>query len=129
MTAEPIVTTPRQITVKSPLNGEVVGTVTVATPADVTAAVETARTAFAEWRDLGPQGRRPYLIAFMKQVMRNMDRIADVMIAETGKDRGEAMAEITGALTAMDYTARKAPAALRRKRGASWPFPSTRGWM
>jgi acyl-CoA reductase-like NAD-dependent aldehyde dehydrogenase len=130
MTAEPIVTTPPQlITVKSPLNGEVVGTVTVATADDVSAAVEAARSAFADWSALGPEGRRSILLAFMKHVMRSMDRIADVMVAETGKDRGEAMAEITGALTAMDYTARKAPAALRRKRGASWPFPSTRGWM
>ena len=130
MTTNPTVTTPsQQITVKSPLTGELVGTVDVSTADDVATAVAEARSAFTDWSALGPHGRRTILIAFMKHVLRNMDRIADVLTAETGKDRGEAMAEITGALTAMDYTARKAPVVLRPKRGAAWPFPSTRGWM
>jgi acyl-CoA reductase-like NAD-dependent aldehyde dehydrogenase len=130
MTAEPIPAAPQQrITVTSPLSGKEVGSVDVATPADVTAAVGRARLAFPDWSALGPRGRRPFLMGFTKHVLKRMDDIADVLVAETGKDRGEAMAEITGALAVMDYTARNAPAVLRSRRGAAWPFPTTKGWM
>ena len=66
--------------------------------------------------------------AYTSTVLRNMDRIADVLVAETGKHRGDAMAEIAAALTAMDYVTRSMKRALRRKRGSAWPFPSARGW-
>ncbi len=128
MTVEPIRPDSTTLTIRSPLTGEVVGTVPIATQDDVAAAVAASRDAFGHWGRLTHHERRHALRAYTRRVLKNMDRIADTIHAETGKDRGEAMAEVTAALTAMDYFARRAGKILRPKRGRSWPFPTTKGW-
>jgi acyl-CoA reductase-like NAD-dependent aldehyde dehydrogenase len=120
--------TPRTITVTSPLDGTEVGSVVITEPEDVEAAVAGSREAFAEWGSLSHAERRPYLRAYTKAVLANMDRIADVLVAETGKHRTDAHAETTAALTAMDMYSRLAARLLRPKRGRAWPFPMIRGW-
>ncbi len=119
---------PRTITTVNPRTGESVGSVSVTEPGDVAAIVEKSREAFAGWGDIGVRERRPHLRAFTRTVLQNMDRVADVLVAETGKHRGDALAEVTAALTAMDYVTRTARKALARTKGAAWPFPTTRGW-
>ena len=119
---------PRTITVTNPITGDTIGSVSVTEPADVPAIVEKSRETFRSWGMLGPRERRPYLRAFTRTVLKSMDRIADVVAAETGKHRGDTMAEIAAALTAMDYATRTAQRALQPKKGAAWPFPSTKGW-
>jgi len=118
----------RTITTSNPTTGELSGAVSVTEPADVRAIVEKSREAFEGWGTPGPRQRRPFLRAFTKTVLNSMDRIADVIEAESGKHRGDALAEITAALTAMDYTTRTMVRALQPKRGRSWPFPTTKGW-
>jgi acyl-CoA reductase-like NAD-dependent aldehyde dehydrogenase len=97
-------------------------------PADVEAAVARSREAFESWGSLSHRDRRPYLRAYAKKVLEEMDRIGEVIVAETGKNRGDALAEVTAALTAMDLYSRSAGKLLARKRGKAWPFPSTKGW-
>ena len=116
------------IEVRSPLDGRTVGTVPVAGEAQVADAVARARTAFGTWGSMSHRERRPHLRAYTKRVLGQMDRIADMVVAETGKNRGDALAEITAALTAMDLYSRQAEKMLRPKRGKAWPFPSMKGW-
>jgi acyl-CoA reductase-like NAD-dependent aldehyde dehydrogenase len=118
----------RSLTPRSPLTGEPAGTVTVTEPGDVEAVVRRSREAFPAWASLTHTARRPYLRALTRQVLHGMDRIADVIVAETGRNRGDALAEVVAVLTAMDYYARNAGRLLRPKQGASWPFVTTRGW-
>ncbi|MDJ0954335.1 MAG: aldehyde dehydrogenase family protein, partial [Acidimicrobiia bacterium] len=87
-----------------------------------------SREAFASWGALTHAERKPYLRAFAKHVLRSMDRIADVVVAETGKHRSDVHAEVVGGLTAMDFFTRKAGELLHPKRGGRWPFLSTKGW-
>ena len=116
------------ITVTNPITGETVGSVRATAPSDVHPIVQKSRETFETWGLLTPSERRPHLRAFTRTVLKNMDRIADVIISETGKHRGDSLAEITAALTVMDYATRTAHRALRSKKGAAWPLPSTRGW-
>ena len=123
--AEPVAT--RTVEVTSPLHGRAVGSVPVTDPADVEAAVARSREAFNWWGSMTHGERRPYLRAYTKKVLEEMDRIGEVIVSETGKDRGDALAEVTAALTAMDLYSRSAGKLLARKRGKAWPFPSMKG--
>jgi acyl-CoA reductase-like NAD-dependent aldehyde dehydrogenase len=118
----------RWISPTSPLTGEVAGTVPVTEPADVAAAVAKGHKAFADWGAMSRAERKPYLRAFAKHVLNSMDRITDVVRSETGKDRGDALAEVNAALTALDFFTRNADDLLRPKRGTSWPYIITKGW-
>ena len=113
---------PAPIRVKNPLDGLPIGAVPVTRPGDVERAVDRARAAFASWGSLSHRRRRPYLRGLTKKVLRDMDRIAATISAETGKHPGDAMAEVTAALTVMDRYSGKAGKLLRPKRGSSWPF-------
>ena len=110
------------------MTGEVAGTVPVTEPADVAAAVAEGHKAFASWGALSRAERKPYLRAFAKHVLHSMDRITDVVRSETGKDRGDGLAEVNAALTALDFFTRNAEDLLRPKRGTSWPYVITKGW-
>ena len=127
MTAE-VAEAPRVIDVTSPLDGHHVGTVPITDPDEVDAAVSRARRAFDSWGAMSHGERRPYLRAYTKKVIEAMDRIGEVVSAETGKDRGDALAEVTAALTAMDLYSRQAAKLLRTKKGKAWPFPTIKGW-
>lgn len=120
--------TSRWLTPKSPLTGEAAGTVPITEPEDVAAVVARSQIAFVEWGAMTHAERKPYLRAFAKHVLKSMDRIADVVIAETGKARGDVSKEILGGLTALDFFTRKAGDLLQPKKGTSWPFVITKGW-
>lgn len=128
MAGAPATDEPRRITISSLLDGHLVGEPAVTEPDDVQGAVDRARDAFERWGSLTHRDRRPSLRAYTGTVLANMDRIASTISAETGKNHGEALAEVTAALTAMDYYARNTEKLLETKRGRSWPFVTTRGW-
>ena len=115
---------------RNPRTGEVVGTVDETSPDEVRAAVTLARKAFGEWSALGPDGRRPYLKAMKKAVLGNADRIADVVVAETGKSAGDALlTEISVAGAVSDYLVRRAHKILAPEKRTALPFPTARAWV
>ncbi len=116
------------LTPRSPLTGEAAGTVPLTAAEDVPAIIARSRAAFADWGALTHAERRPYLRAFSKHVLRSMDRIADVVVSETGKHRSDVHAEVIGGLTALDYFTRHAGEILKPKRASRWPFITTKGW-
>ncbi|MFQ5554924.1 MAG: aldehyde dehydrogenase family protein [Acidimicrobiia bacterium] len=129
MTVEPIrPDEPPELVIHSPLTGELVGTLPIASESETTASVARSRSAFAAWGGRSHRERRRALRSYVGVVLKNMDRVADVIRSETGKDRGEALAEVTAALTAMDFFTRRAGKLLAPARGRSWPFPTTKGW-
>jgi acyl-CoA reductase-like NAD-dependent aldehyde dehydrogenase len=92
-------------------------------------AVEEARKAFTDWSSLSHAERRPLLGDFKRTVVANSDHIADVICAETGKDRADAYTmDIMPSLGLMDYYARKAAKILRPTRGNLWPYPMVKRW-
>jgi acyl-CoA reductase-like NAD-dependent aldehyde dehydrogenase len=118
----------RWLTPHSPLTGDQAGSVPITEPDHVADAVARSRTAFTTWGAMSHAERAPYLRGFAKHVLRSMDRIADVMISETGKHRSDVHAEVLAALTVLDFYAHNAARLLRPKRGALWPFLTTEGW-
>jgi acyl-CoA reductase-like NAD-dependent aldehyde dehydrogenase len=118
----------RWLSPRSPLNGEVVGTAPVTEPDEVAAAVARSREAFITWGAMSHSERKPYLRALAKHVLKSMDRIAEVVVSETGKDPGDARAEIVGGLTVLDFYTRNAKKLLRPKKGTPWPFLIAKGW-
>jgi acyl-CoA reductase-like NAD-dependent aldehyde dehydrogenase len=118
----------RWLTPRSPLTGEPAGTVRVTEPDEVAAVVARSRDAFVDWGAMSHSQRKQHLRAFAKLILRSMDRIAKVIVAETGKNLADAHAELIGALVSLDFYTRKAEKLLRPKKGGSWPFLITRGW-
>lgn len=116
------------LTPRSPLTGKPAGTVRVTEPQEVAAVVARSRSAFVDWGAMTHSQRRPHLRAFAKLILKSMDRIAKVIVSETGKSLSDAHAELIGALVSLDFYTRKAEKLLRPKKGSSWPFLMTRGW-
>jgi len=117
------------ITVRSPRTGAVVGNVPITFPAGVADVVSRSRKAFEQWSRLTPEERRPYLKALLRTLAHNIDRVADVIVSETGKDRGDAIGgDIVIALANLDYYARHAHRLLRPRPGKWWPLPLTKAW-
>ncbi|MCP4306186.1 MAG: aldehyde dehydrogenase family protein [bacterium] len=119
---------PAELSPRNPLTGEVAGTVLVTEPTDVADVVGRSHRVFASWGSMTRAERKPYLRAFAKHVLHSMDRITDVVRSETGKDRGDVLAEVNATLTALDFFTRKAEDLLSPKRGTSWPYVITKGW-
>lgn len=70
-----------------------VGAAYVATPGQVTAAIDAARAAAKGWRKLGLQERNALLLAARADFEVELTHIAAIMSAETGKTRLEAYGE------------------------------------
>jgi succinate-semialdehyde dehydrogenase/glutarate-semialdehyde dehydrogenase len=100
-----------------PATGEEVGRVRQTSAEDVKAAVERSRVAFLEWRKTSFAERRALVMKAREVILANVDEIAHLIAAESGKPFGEAIAmEIAPVLDLMQYFARNAEKMLRPKR-------------
>ncbi len=83
-------------TIKSvnPANGTVIEEFTPHTPAQVVAAIETADSCFAEWRQTSFEHRAALMMKAADVLEANADRYAADMTAEMGKPLGQAKAEV-----------------------------------
>ena len=115
------------LTSLSPRSGEPVGTVETTSVDGVSDAVQRSGKAFLDWSQLSHRERRPYLKAYKRTVLANMDRIAAVVSAETGKAAGDAyISDVVPALNVMDFYSRTAAKLLRPRRAPIWPYPIVR---
>src|SRR5690606_18352120 len=105
-----------ELTVVSPASGEVVGRHPVATEADVREAVERARELFAQWGAMDHHVRRDLLLRWCALVAERLDELVDLVRAETGKVRGDAVLEAGLALEALSWAARNARKVLGPRR-------------
>ena len=87
----------------SPITGEVIGRVPVATPADATSAIERARAAFLAWRDV-PAPRRGELVRLLGEELRaHKAELGRLVTLEVGKIVSEGLGEIQEMIDICDF--------------------------
>ncbi len=96
-----------EITSYNPATGDEVGRVPVVSVDEVKAAVERARTAFQSWKKTSFKERAAYIMKAREVILSQVDEIAHLISAESGKPFGEAISmEIAPVLDLMQYFAR-----------------------
>src|SRR5687767_6839432 len=106
-----------QIVSINPATGEEVGRVALTSDADVRATVERSREAFHRWKTISFRERRALIMRARDVILSEMDELAHLISAESGKPFGEAISmEISPVLDLMQYFARNAERILKPKR-------------
>ncbi|TDB70167.1 aldehyde dehydrogenase family protein [Micromonospora sp. KC723] len=100
----------------NPATGEEAGRFRVATPDDVTRAVDRARPAGDWWAGLGFTGRRERLLRWRGLLARRIEELAQLMHVEGGKPVPDAVVEILTAIEHVDWAARNAGRVLGPRR-------------
>lgn len=109
------------IDVLSPSDGRHLGSVPIHTADDVEAAIRLAREAQSGWGELAPPARARRLKRLRHTLGDRSEEIADLLQAETGKPRVEALTEIVVIADVMRFYARVAQRVLGARRvGTSW---------
>src|ERR1700712_213303 len=103
----------------APATGQRLATYPVATAADVETAVARARAAFGWWGQLDFDARKGHPSPRGAVMARRVDEFAEVVTAETGKPRADAVAEILLALDHLDWAAKHAKKVLGRRKVSS----------
>ncbi|MEQ1762187.1 MAG: aldehyde dehydrogenase family protein [Pyrinomonadaceae bacterium] len=100
-----------------PATGEEVGRVPIDSPHDVREAVERSREVFHKWKTTAFAERRALVMRAREIILADIDGIAKLISAESGKPFGEAISmEIAPVLDLMQWIARGAEKMLRPKR-------------
>lgn len=97
--------TDKRDTILSPADGSVVGTVPVAGPADVTAALEAATAAQKTWAKLPAIQRAKVLQALCAEIRANAEELAHLITREQGKLLKVARFEVEVTCSFMEYAA------------------------
>jgi acyl-CoA reductase-like NAD-dependent aldehyde dehydrogenase len=102
---------------RSPTTGEVLGTVTRATTADVRAAADAAAVIQPLWASVPAAARARYLRRAAQAVLDEIDRLATLLARETGRPRTEAvLAELLPSVSALNALVDDGPKALADRR-------------
>lgn len=106
-----------EIISSDPATGGEVGRVRITTPDEVRAAVERSRQVFHMWKSTSFAERRRLVMRAREVILDEMEAIAELISAESGKPKGEAIAfEIAPVLDLMQWIARSAEKMLRPRR-------------
>lgn len=98
----------------NPATGEVVGRVPQMSADEVEAAVTRSRAAFQTWKRKSFKERASYIMKAREAILSQLDEIAHLISAESGKPFGEAISmEIAPVLDLMQYFARNTEKLLR----------------
>ena len=84
----------QRIDVQDPATGEVIATVASASVQDALGAVEAASNAFASWAARPPRERAEILRKTFELMIRDRDKLAELMVRENGKTLVEARGEV-----------------------------------
>jgi malonate-semialdehyde dehydrogenase (acetylating)/methylmalonate-semialdehyde dehydrogenase len=93
----------RSADVFNPATGEVRGKVALASPADVDAAVASAKAALPAWRETSLAKRSRTLFAFRELVEKHKVEIAALLTAEHGKVASDALGEVNRGLEVIEF--------------------------
>jgi succinate-semialdehyde dehydrogenase/glutarate-semialdehyde dehydrogenase len=105
------------ITSYNPATGEEVGRVIQTSEEEVRAAVEASREAFHLWKTTSFRERRSLVMRAREVILSEIDEIAHLISAESGKPFGEAIAmEIAPVLDLMQYFAHRTERILKPRR-------------
>jgi acyl-CoA reductase-like NAD-dependent aldehyde dehydrogenase len=101
--------TRRRLRLASPATLAPIGEIEVQNPADVKAALERARKAQPGWAEISYEERGSYLQRAVRVMLERQDEFVEVLCAETGKPRIEALGgELMTACDALQYYAKRA---------------------
>lgn len=111
-----------ELEIRSPLTGEVMGTVPRGTRDDVERAVAAARAVQEGWARTAPKERARILARYQTLVLDHQDELLDLLQAENGKARGSAFEEVADTVLNCQYYARNLTRFLRdRPRRTALP--------
>lgn len=106
-----------EIISSDPATGGEVGRIRITTPDEVREAVERSRQVFHMWKTTSFAERRRLVMRAREVILDEMEPIAELISAESGKPKGEAIAlEIAPVLDLMQWIARSAEKMLRPRR-------------
>jgi malonate-semialdehyde dehydrogenase (acetylating)/methylmalonate-semialdehyde dehydrogenase len=88
-------TSSRQAEVFNPATGEVTKHVALANQSDISAAIESAKSAFADWRDTPQSKKQSIIFAFRELLNEHKGELAEIITNEHGKVLSDALGEIT----------------------------------
>ena len=116
-----------RVEVRSPANGQVVGSVARATLDDLQSAVDAAGRAFLKWSAVTAYEREKIIRKATAHVRTQVDALGRLMALEQGKPLAQARSEIVGSCDTLDYFASEGP----RIEGYTNPTedPSYRSWV
>nr|WP_269779557.1 succinic semialdehyde dehydrogenase [Propioniciclava soli] len=100
----------------SPLDASALAEIPQSTPADVAQACAVAQAAQPEWAGLGPAARGRRLVEFHDLLLAHQAPLADLIVAETGKARRDAIEEIFHVAMTARYYGQHAARILRSER-------------
>jgi succinate-semialdehyde dehydrogenase/glutarate-semialdehyde dehydrogenase len=101
--------------IRSPLTGEVVGTVPKGTRADVEAAVAASRAVQRRWAATSAKERAGILGRYQTLVLDHQDELLDLLQLENGKSRSSAFEEVADTVLNCQYYGRNLGRFLRDK--------------
>ncbi len=96
-------TSSRFAPVTNPATGAVTATVALASAVDVDAAVQRARAAYEEWRDVPVNRRARVLFAFREVLESRAQELARVITAEHGKVVSDALGEVARGAEVVEF--------------------------
>jgi malonate-semialdehyde dehydrogenase (acetylating) / methylmalonate-semialdehyde dehydrogenase len=86
--------TGQTIKVLNPCTGKVIQDVYSASPEQVEQAIKSSQEAFVKWSARTVKDRVQFLIRYHQLVIKNKDKLADLIVLEHGKTKEEALAEV-----------------------------------
>lgn len=93
------------IDIVSPLNGQVIGSVAAMTKEEVDKAINSAKEAFHKWKDVPLNERAEIMYKTASLLEDEVDRLAELLVLEVGKDKKSARSEITRTADFIRFTA------------------------
>jgi aldehyde dehydrogenase (NAD+) len=97
----------------NPVTGDVIATYPITSTAQVYEATTIAYDAFERWSALGFRNRRKILLAYSDSILKEIDRLSDLVTLETGKPHSDAKLEIALAAHHIAWAARNVESVLR----------------
>ncbi len=97
----------------NPVTNEVIASHEIYSEEAVKAAVDRAREASREWREIGFRGRRKVLLKWSSDLLANVDELAELVSLETGKPTSDAKLEASLAAGHIAWAARHAESVMR----------------
>lgn len=97
----------------NPVTGDVIATYPITTAAQVYEATTIAYDAFERWSASGFRSRRKILLAYSEAILKEIDRLSDLVTLETGKPHSDATLEIALAAHHIAWAARNVESVLR----------------
>ena len=97
----------------NPVTGDVIATYPITSTAQVYEATTIAYDAFERWSALGFRNRRKILLAYSDAILKEIDRLSELVTLETGKPHSDAKLEIALAAHHIAWAARNVESVLR----------------